>query len=486
MRPLVRSPLLALALLPCLAGLAAAQERPTDPRAERVARGLLPPIRVEGISYAPATIEQRMRELRVPAVSVAVVDSGRIVWARAYGLRDVATGAPATTSTLFQAASISKPVAATAVLQLAQEGRIALDSAANRYLKSWKIPDNAFTAAAPVTVRHLLTHTGGLTVHGFPGYVRGTPVPTPVQVLDALPPTNTAAVRVDTTPGARWRYSGGGITVLQQLVADVRGADFATVMRERVLRPAGMLASTYEQPLPDARMAEAATAYRPSGEPYPGMHHVYPEQAAAGLWTTPSDLARWIIEVQRALAGEPGRVLTPEVARAMVTPGLGGWGLGVGIGASGDAQTFNHGGANAGFRAIMIGFVRGGRGVVVMTNSDAGNGLANEIVQAVAREHGFPGTWGRIIKPVAIDSAGRARLAGSYRNPAGLTMRIAIENEALVALMPSGARWELFPTAGDRLESPSGAMMEVERAGDGRAGAIRFSGMRWERLDPAP
>jgi CubicO group peptidase (beta-lactamase class C family) len=331
-----------------------------------------------------------MRELSVPAVSIAVIDSGRIVWAKAYGVTASNEGRAATTTTRFQAASMSKPVGAMAALRLVEEGKLQLDTDVNAMLRSWKIPGNAFTQQTPVTLRMLLTHTAGLTVHGFGGYAAGNAVPSVPQILDGAAPANSAPVRVDVLPGTLWRYSGGGMTVAQFLMTDVTGESFPMLARRLVLAPAGMTSSGYEQPLPDSVASFAATAHTNRGMPVQGRWHTYPEMMAAGLWTTPTDLARWIIEVQNAYAGR-SRILGQPMARAMLTPGLGGWGLGMEIQGAADSLRFSHGGSNRGFRGRFVGYVSGGRGVVVLTNGDAGGTLASEIVGAVGREYDWPG-----------------------------------------------------------------------------------------------
>jgi CubicO group peptidase (beta-lactamase class C family) len=233
-------------------------------------------------------LADRMAALHVPGVSIAVIHYGKIEWARGFGVTRL--GGPAVTpDTLFQAASISKPVTAMAVLHLVESGKLNLDADVNQYLKTWKVPANTFTEKTKVTLRELLSHTAGMTVHGFPGYASGSPLPTLVQVLNGEKPANTPAIIVDATPGTNWRYSGGGFVVTQLLLQDVTGQPFPKLLHDTVLAPVGMTRSTYEQPLPQNRMAEAAMAYRRDGEPVPGGPHVYPEMAPAGLWTTPSD-----------------------------------------------------------------------------------------------------------------------------------------------------------------------------------------------------
>ncbi len=237
-------------------------------------------------------------------------------------------GAPVTDATLFQAGSISKPVAAMGALRLVEQGTLSLDEDVNTKLKSWKVPENEFTATEKVTLRRLVSHTAGLTVHGFPGYDIEVPMPTTVQVLDGA--GNTAPVRVNVVPGSIWRYSGGGYTVMQLLVSDVTGKPFAQYMSEAVLGPVGMSHSTYEQPLPPARAAQTASGYYADRSAVSGKWHVYPEMAAAGLWTTPTDLARFAMEVQQSLAGKSNKVISQAMTRQQLTAQMNDFGLGLG------------------------------------------------------------------------------------------------------------------------------------------------------------
>ena len=352
-----------------------------------VESALLPTVTTRGEPVARPSLADRMAELGVPGVSVAVLVDGEIAWARGYGLADVESGRPVTPNTLFQAASISKPVAALAALRLAESGRVDLDGDVNAHLTSWRVPGNEFTEGAPVTLRGLLTHRAGLTVWGFPGYGPDEGAPDGPGVLDGR--GNTDPVRVYKAPGESWRYSGGGYTVMQQLVADVDGAPFATVMREEVLDPIGMSRSTYEQPIPPERQDDIATGYRADGERVPGGWHTYPEQAAAGLWTTPSELALYAREMQRAWRGESDLVLGEALAREMLTPDADDWGLGPAI--SEDGERFRHGGSNQGFRCTFAAYIEGDDGVFVMTNSDSGGELAAEIAITVAHAYGWSG-----------------------------------------------------------------------------------------------
>ncbi len=322
------------------------------------------------------SLAERMKYLGVPGMSVAVVVDGRIAWAAGYGLADASDKTPVTTNTLFQAASISKPVTALGALRLVASGKVALDADINGYLRRWKIPANDFTGDHPVTLRLLLSHRGGTTVHGFPGYAAGAALPTLVDVLDGRPPANSAAVKVVRQPGKEFVYSGGGTTIVQMALEDVTGEPLAEYLAREVLGPLGMTSSTYEQPLPAAHRASAASGHTRDGQPIAGRFHTYPEQAAAGLWTTPSDLCRWLIGVQRAVAAEKGAVLPIELAKEMVAPvGDGPVGLGPFLTVEdGKVIAFGHSGGNEGFICDSRANMTGGTGAVVMTNSNSGGG----------------------------------------------------------------------------------------------------------------
>jgi CubicO group peptidase (beta-lactamase class C family) len=455
------------------------------PRIARIESALLPPLRVRGRDYTPETIGARMAQLGVPAVSVAVISDGRLAWAKAWGVADIERATPATPETLFQAASMSKPVAAMAALSLVQEGRLTLDDDVNRWLRRWRVPPHEWEADSPVTLRRLLSHTAGLTVHGFPGYAPGMAVPSVEQLLAGRPPANTGAVTVSTRPGELWRYSGGGTTVVQLLVEEVSGVPFARFAKERVLDAVGMSASTYEQPLPAHFADRAATAYRARMTPVSGRYHTYPEMAAAGLWTTPSDLARWVLAVQRALDGDTTGVLRPDWARAMLVPELSGpHALGPQIEGEGAGRRFLHGGANAGFRGIFVGFTKRGDGAVIMTNADAGGALANELLLAIGAEYGWPDLVPVEVVPIAVAPdvlRGYAGRYGSAEQP--LQVDVEVHGEGLI-ITAQNTRYEFVATGPDRFQPTAAAgpgAVDFERAADGSIVALSVAGLRLPR-----
>jgi len=335
-------------------------------------------------------VAAEMKEHHIREVSLAIIENGQISKAQGYGFTDKSRAIPVTTSTLFQAGSVSKPVAALGALRLVEDGRLSLDEDVNRRLKEWKVPENDFTKDEKVTLRRILSHSAGLTVHGFPGYAVGAPMPTLVEILDGAKPANTAAIRVDVVPGSTSRYSGGGYTVMQQMMIDVTGKPFPEFMQETVLTPLRMEASTYEQPLPKDRVAAAATGYYANGKQVEGKWHIYPEMAAAGLWTTASDLARFAIDIQQALAGKSNPVISQSMTRQMLTVQKGGSGLGLGLEGSGKTLRFSHGGRDEGFDAFMMAYAASGQGVVIMINANDNSGAVNRMVEAVRREYHWP------------------------------------------------------------------------------------------------
>jgi len=346
----------------------------------------------------PFTLQEVMDRYHVPGMSIAVIRDFAIHWAKGYGIADVSTGVPVESDTLFQAASISKPVAAMAVLKAVEEGKFSLDDDINKILKSWQLPVDGFTADGPVTPRALLSHTSGTgDGFGFPGYHPSAPLPTTVQILDGRSPSNVGAVRMERPPLTGMKYSGGGVTLMELALVDAVGKPFSQILEEWVLGPIGMTESAYEQPLGPKRDAKAARAHDGDGKAMDAKWHVYPELEAAGLWTTSVDLAKLAIEVQKSLRNESNRVLTRESVREMMEPvGVGDFAVGFEISKVGEGWYFGHGGANWGFRCDLVAHKLKGYGVAIMTNGDNGSIVIRELKDRIARVY----DWDSIDKPI--------------------------------------------------------------------------------------
>ena len=337
-----------------------------------------------------STLSERMAHYNVPGVSMALIEKGQMVWAKSWGVCAVDSNKPVTPTSLFQAASMSKPVAAFAALRMVDKGELSLTDPINNTLKRWQIPDNEFTRQQPVTLAHLLSHTAGTTVHGFAGYPQHVPQATVLEVLNGSGAANSAAVVVDTLPGSAFRYSGGGSTIFQLAMEDAGHKPFAQLLNELVLQPTEMTCSTYEQPLPSALQASIASGHCAEGQLIPGRYHNHPEQAAASLWTTPTDLAKFVLAVIDAHVCKEGALLSPSSIKHYLSEQKDNWGLGPRLYQQ-DGQTigFHHGGSNRGYKSDFCGFLNGS-GAVVMTNGEQGGPLTAEIMAAAAKVYGWP------------------------------------------------------------------------------------------------
>ncbi|MBC7850875.1 MAG: beta-lactamase family protein [Chitinophagaceae bacterium] len=378
----------------------------------RVENTLSPPV-IYGDTIPHANIYDRMKATGTKAVSIAVIRNYKIEWAKAYGWADEAEQRKATTETRFQAASISKSLNSLGVLKLAQQGKLDPEADINTYLKSWKFPYDSLAHGKTISVNNLLSHTAGLGVHGFPGYKRGKQLPTALQVVKGESPVNTARVRSLFEPGKKMQYSGGGTTITQLVVTEITGRAYHEYMLDEVLKPLGMTNSSYQQPPADT--TKLATGYYRNGKPVTGKFHVYPEQAAAGLWTTPTDLAKYIIECQLAYEGKSAKVLNQSWTRKRLTPYIdSNVALGVFIENRGGIRYFNHNGGNEAFLCTSYGSLKDGYGVVIMINGDDFSvigELLNSVAQVYDWKDFYKPPFKKIVTP-AKDSL--ARYVGDY------------------------------------------------------------------------
>jgi CubicO group peptidase (beta-lactamase class C family) len=386
---------------------------------------------------APMNLFSQMKALGVPAVSIAAIRNGTIDWARAYGVSSI-QGAPVSTGTLFGAASISKPVTALGVLKLVEEGKIDLDTDVNRYLKRWKVPDNQFTTKQKVTVRELLSHTSGIGTHNGEIYDSSTPIPTMLQLLEGEKPARTPPVRVEAIPGTKFAYSNGGYLVLSLLIEDVTGETFAEYMKRTVLDPIGMKHSTFDAPLPRELQALAATAYGADGKwAVPPSKFVEPNLAAGGLWSTPTDLARLLLEVQREYDGKSHRVLHQKTIGLMVSPEKGitsprRYGLGFEVGGSPESPYIRHEGS-AYFQDDMLEYLRG-NGIVVMTTGGGGGALAEEVIRSAGTVYDFSDFKSIEHSVVEVPASVLHDYIGTYAY-----IKVALDGDHLTAEIPTGS-----------------------------------------------
>lgn len=460
-----------------------------DKRIHEVTNNLPQNVVVKGAAEKTWTLEEMMARYKVPGVSVAVIDHGEIIWARGFGVKEVGRKDKVSANTLFQAASISKPISATAMLRLVEQNKLSLDAPINSYLKSWHLPENEYTKTEQVSLRRLVSHTAGLNVHGFPGYAVGAQLPTVPQILDGKSPANTEAVRVVLTPGSTWQYSGGGTTIMQLAMTDTTGKPFPALMQELVLKPLGMHHSAYEQPLSKAKYRRAALAHNEEGDVIKGGWHVYPELAPAGLWTTPSDISKWAIEIGEASAGKSTKVLSQAMASAMLTEQKAPSGLGPMVHNSGDAMYFEHGGSNEGYRCFVVYFPALRRGAAIMTNGEGGSFVYRPLLAAIAKAYDWPDFKPREIEAVPIDKNLVNQMVGEYPFPANAptdkptSVLVSVENGQLMIEVPKfiPKMEAVMQSDGTLLTLENGFEWSFTKGEDGHVTAIEFNGRKLDK-----
>lgn len=392
---------------------------------------------IRGSANNDMNLASQMKALGVPAVSIAAIRNGAIDWAQAYGVSSL-EGAPASTETLFGAASISKPITALGVLKLVEEGKVDLDTDVNRYLKRWKVPDNEFTSKQKVTVRELLNHTSGIGTHNGEIYDSNAPIPSLLQLLDGEKPARTPPVHVEAIPGTQFAYSNGGYLVLSLLIEDVTGQSFAEYMKRAVLDPIGMKHSTFDAPLPPQWRVHAATAYGADGKwAVPPSKFVEPNLAAGGLWSTPTDLAKLLLEVQREYDGKSHKVLHQQTVRMMVLPDKNvssprRYGLGFEVGGSPEDPYIRHEGS-AYFQDDMVEYLHS-NGIVVMTSGGGGGALADEVIRSAGTVYDFPDFKSIEHSVVDVPASVLNNYAGTYAY-----INVTLEGDHLTAEIPAGS-----------------------------------------------
>ena len=431
------------------------------------------------------TLAEQMKKYNINGVSIAVIHNYQIEWARGYGFADVFEKRSVNEKTLFQAASISKSLNSVGVLKLVQEKKLDLNSDINKYLVTWKFPYVEKSNSKQISLTNLLSHTAGLTIHGFPGYAKGDSLPTLPQILDGQKPANTMAVRSSVEPGKNVIYSGGGTTVTQLIVMDVTHQSYDIFMQKNVLDPLGMTSSSFKQPPPESKEKLLATGYKADGKEVTGKYHIYPEQAAAGLWTNPSDLCRYIIETQLSYQGKSSKVLTPEMTILRLTPVLEDAALGTFVNSrvTGSLKYFNHNGGNEGFSCISIGCRDNGEGVVIMTNSDNGV-ILEEIANSVATVYKWKDYYlPEIKKVVDVDTSVLTKYLGKY-NLNGTTMTIKKSHKDLVINVYGEVLWKLnFTSDSDFFIREYRGFLRFQTGNNNNVTGFNFNGMTVKKIE---
>jgi CubicO group peptidase (beta-lactamase class C family) len=405
---------------------------------------LTAPVVIEGAEQVFHSLAEQMEFYGVPGVSIAVINEGRIEWAKGYGIRDAGTNLPVDENTIFQAASLSKPVSALGVLHWVSEGVLDLDANINDFLVSWKLPENEFTRTRSVTLRHLLSHTAGLAGQLMGAYSREEQIPTYVQMLEGMPPARTDPVRVEAVPQTVFRYAGAGYLIALQTTIDVVGRPYSDAVHEAVFEPVRMRRSGYHQPDEFSGFENVAAGHDGMGVVLEGRWQVMANLAGGGLWTTPSDLCLLAIEVQRALRGESS-IITRELAEEMLTAQMGSYGLGFFIQGEGEDLAFSHGGDNQTFHNYLFAYAGRGQGVAIMTNGEKGSYLYPEILRAVGIVYDWSALKPSVIVPIGLSAEMASKYIGRYVFNEVLPVNLTHEDDHLRMLGDDGRVFLWYP-----------------------------------------
>ena len=365
-------------------------------------------------------ILDRMAWYKINGLSIAVINTYKIEWAKGYGWADTAEKRKVTTTTLFQPASIGKSIHAAGTMKLVEQGKLDPNKDINDYLKRWKFPYDSLSRGKKITTFHLLSNSAGLSVHGFDGYKWDQPLPGIVQIINGDPPSNSPPVRSVFEPGIKFLYSGGGYTISEMMVEDITAKKYADYMKQAVLKPIGMTHTYFNGGLTKEAKTNLATAYRHDGKSIGCKYHIYPENACgASLWSTPTDFAKFIIELQLSLKDKSNKILTAENTRKLFTPYVSDfYGLGFFIEKKGDEVYFHHTGLNEGFVSDYYGSITSGRGVVIMANTDLASypDITEEIINSVASVYEWKGFYKPVIKKeITVQDSIYKQYTGIYK-----------------------------------------------------------------------
>ncbi|PCI63892.1 MAG: hypothetical protein COB37_03865 [Kordiimonadales bacterium] len=474
----------ALATVVLVSHLAHAQSA-SSPEAPKIFEGLQSNVRIKGAPRELHSLEERMKFHKVPGVSIAFLQDHKVVWTYTAGVTDFESNQPIDENTVFQAASISKLVFATVLMKYREQHGLDLDANVNDLLTSWQLPPYEWEEKTPVTLRRLLSHSAGTTVHGFGGYASGEQVPSITALLDGSKPSNSGAVVVDLEPGTKYRYSGGGTTLAQLALQDKSGTPLPELAQRLIFKPLGMKHSQYAQPITGDLSKNAALPHYRSGKAVKGGAHTYVAMAAAGLWTTPSDLMRLAGAVQLSAKGSGQTLWSEETVSEMLTPQMSPVGIGFFLKGDGPITAFSHGGSNEGFRAQFFAHTETGDGIAIMTNGDNGSALMTEILNRVSEFYEW-GDYQPILKgALPYSQEIQESLIGAYEitKPIQAVLEIGKSGKNLKINLPEHIVDVRFFVENDTsIFSKTGINMSVVRDENGKVKSLKFWGIEATKI----
>jgi CubicO group peptidase (beta-lactamase class C family) len=437
--------LLALLLTGCKT-----QKSLTRNRIKSTESGLLRAVFLKGQKPERLNLEERMQFYKVPGLSLVVIDKKGIEWSKAYGVADAQTHELVTPDLPFQGGAFSQAIAAAAALHLVEKGTLDLDADVAAYLRTWMFPPPAPGSKNKITLRQLLTHSAGLSGRVFEGYSAQESFPSLTQVLSGAKPAKNAPVWTDFKPGSRARASESGYIVLEQILSEVENKPFSAIAKEIVFDPLGMTNSTFEVLRRSGGPAMTASGHLRDGRLIEGGWHHYPEAAAKGLWTTPTDFAVFFLELLKAATDASSKVLAPPTARAMLSPQKENFAFGFSVDGPFDDINFSIRGKTDGYVCYAILYPVRGQGAVIMTNSDNGMLLIEEILRALSGAYKWPHFKPQEKPLYKLDPSIVRQYAGRYEVNPDYVLNVASEDYYLV-VQPTGQAQTKFYVEGETL-----------------------------------
>jgi CubicO group peptidase (beta-lactamase class C family) len=450
-------------------------------RKKQVEYGMLPSVVFDG-EIEPVSVESRMALYKVPALSVAVIHNGKLDWSAAWG-RLEKDGASADCGSLFQSGSIAKPVTLLAALRMKAAGLIDFDRSIETYLSSCHLPAGRQTDANPVTFRNLLAHTAGLTPGGYAGYAQSDPMPTDQQIVRGEAPGNSRKVEVVNAPGTSLRYSGGGYTVVEIALQDELHKPFDQIMCDWLLAPVGMRQADFTVPLPASSHAHAARGHHLDGTLVAGGWNNYPEQAAAGLWATATDLAMFLLEIHKGYGGK-SEVFTQASILEMLANPIDNHAYGFRLTGDGDHVYITHYGGTVGYSAGMTLNLQTGDGAVFLINSGNGANLGTEFFSAVSRAYAWSVFREERVTRVHQPAPVLRSLVGNYVfAEQGWKVSVVYEGGSVTLVFPNGDRESLImvPIQGGTREFVHETGVRARFDGEGEEMTIHLYGQTGRR-----
>ncbi len=345
------------------------------------------------MSLSAEELKNLLKIHNVAGISLAVLRDFHLAYAQCEGFINNESHEPIWPDTLFQAASVSKVVSAVLSMILCEKGKLNLDRPVNEYLKSWKLPENELTREKPVTIRLILSHFSGINVPSYRGFTKRNPIPTLKDVLNGSGACDGPAISVDKPVDEQFNYSTGAFAVLQTVLQDITNESFETLVQRELFQPLNMHRSFFAQPLSGHLNGNAACGHLADGELVDGNWFVYPTKAGSGIWTTPTDLARFALHLQKILSGNSSGLLQQKSLREMLSPYREPFfGLGFALyNDKGPGLLFGHTGNTEGYRSMFIAHASSGCGAFILSNSNNADPVVREVINQIATSEGWKG-----------------------------------------------------------------------------------------------